>query len=507
MLAQRLGGLADLTFAGKEHQDVAAAIQAQLVDGVDDRLLHRLILLSGAGLLRRSVTYPRRGRCDPTPDHRRIAEVGENRPGLMVAEVMINRKSGRLASSRCTYPEQKIDVEAAFVCLVDDQGASYSVRSRSRRISASRMPSVISLTCVRRRRDHGTGPCSRRSAPPPDRARWPHAPDTVAAMRRGWVWPIRPNTPRPRLRQIFGSWVDFRGAGLAAQYDDLIVADQCTDPSTRSLIGNSVGNDGRGNDAPRRAATELDCWICCSSSRRSALSAGATATALGFACRRRRSRSRQFSMVSCQARQDSSLPEKGNHPTTTLRSMNSPSLHVRSALNGRRGARRRSAVRDRPVPTTARTTWPLRPDPRHANAEFIYQSELVLCLCLPHLGRTPVLSAGPAPRTGTLTPLRWMPTETGSPRHRPARRAPCQARVRPRNRPLARPALRHPGCAGTGAGQLSHGLKNGKALIFTSFHAGSKFRAALKNSSVAPLYRLAKRDFASVCPGSGGSQR
>ena len=28
-----------------------------------------------------------------------------------------------------------------------------------------------------------------------------------AAMRRGWVWPIRPRTPRPSSRQILGIWV------------------------------------------------------------------------------------------------------------------------------------------------------------------------------------------------------------------------------------------------------------------------------------------------------------
>src|SRR4051812_41981404 len=30
-----------------------------------------------------------------------------------------------------------------------------------------------------------------------------------AAMRRGWVWPIRPFSPRPSSRQILGSWVVF----------------------------------------------------------------------------------------------------------------------------------------------------------------------------------------------------------------------------------------------------------------------------------------------------------
>src|SRR5205823_3626807 len=28
-----------------------------------------------------------------------------------------------------------------------------------------------------------------------------------AAIRRGWVWPIWPVTPRPSSRQIFGNWV------------------------------------------------------------------------------------------------------------------------------------------------------------------------------------------------------------------------------------------------------------------------------------------------------------
>ena len=28
-------------------------------------------------------------------------------------------------------------------------------------------------------------------------------------MRRGWVWPIWPATPRPSSRQILGSWVVF----------------------------------------------------------------------------------------------------------------------------------------------------------------------------------------------------------------------------------------------------------------------------------------------------------
>ena len=46
VLAQRLGGLADLALARQEDQHVAARrVRAQLVHGVDDRLLQVLLVL------------------------------------------------------------------------------------------------------------------------------------------------------------------------------------------------------------------------------------------------------------------------------------------------------------------------------------------------------------------------------------------------------------------------------------------------------------------------------
>ena len=65
----------------------------------------------------------------------------------MVAEVMIDLRSGRRGSSSLEVAEQEVDVEAALVGLVDDDRVVAAQR-RSRWISASRMPSVITLTSV-----------------------------------------------------------------------------------------------------------------------------------------------------------------------------------------------------------------------------------------------------------------------------------------------------------------------------------------------------------------------
>ena len=95
-------------------------------------------------------------------------------------------------------------------CASSTIRVSYSSRSRSRRISVSSMPSVSSLTAV------ASLTWSRKRTLKP--TRWPsgspissaiRAARLRAAMRRGWVWPMRPKIPRPRSRQSFGSWVDF----------------------------------------------------------------------------------------------------------------------------------------------------------------------------------------------------------------------------------------------------------------------------------------------------------
>ena len=86
--------------------------------------------------------------------------------------------------------------------------ASYRESLRSRRISVSSKPSVITLTAV----DSATRSVKRTAKP----TSWPSSTLSSsamrwavarAAMRRGWVWPIMALRPKPARRQILGSWV------------------------------------------------------------------------------------------------------------------------------------------------------------------------------------------------------------------------------------------------------------------------------------------------------------
>ena len=70
----------------------------------------------------------------------------EKRSGSIVAEVMITLRSGRRGQQLLEVAEQEVDVEAALVRLVDDDRVVARAASRSRWISASRMPSVMTLT-------------------------------------------------------------------------------------------------------------------------------------------------------------------------------------------------------------------------------------------------------------------------------------------------------------------------------------------------------------------------
>lgn len=86
---------------------------------------------------------------------------------------------------------------------------SYASSSRSVWISASRMPSVISFTKV----DSGFTWSVKRTFQPtvsPSGVSSSSATRSAtvrAAIRRGWVCPIMPRTPRPSSMQILGIWV------------------------------------------------------------------------------------------------------------------------------------------------------------------------------------------------------------------------------------------------------------------------------------------------------------
>ena len=127
-------------------------------------------------------------------------------------------------------------------CASSMISVSYWRSSRSDCSSASRMPSVISLTSVSsptwsvNRTFQPTAPPSGTSSSSEIRSA------TVrAAMRRGWVWPISPRTPRPSSRQILGSWVVLPEPVSPATITTWCSAIAFLISSRRWLIGSSSG--------------------------------------------------------------------------------------------------------------------------------------------------------------------------------------------------------------------------------------------------------------------------
>ncbi|CAJ3337226.1 Uncharacterised protein [Burkholderia pseudomallei] len=145
VLAQRLGRVADLALAGQEHEHVAGAFAAQLVDRVDDAV-HQVAL----GLARALRAIAARARAFRVPDggrpvigDRPVAHLDriqppahlDHRRGPLVAAEMAREALGvdrrrrddqlQVRPPRQDLPEvaeQEIDVQAALVRLVDDEG-------------------------------------------------------------------------------------------------------------------------------------------------------------------------------------------------------------------------------------------------------------------------------------------------------------------------------------------------------------------------------------------------
>src|SRR5829696_4409851 len=76
-----------------------------------------------------------------------------------------------------------------------------------------------------------------------------------AARRRGWVWPIRPRTPRPSSRQSLGSWVLFPEPVSPATITTWLSRMAASTSSRRSTMGSSAGYAGVGTSARRLATT------------------------------------------------------------------------------------------------------------------------------------------------------------------------------------------------------------------------------------------------------------
>ncbi len=132
VLAQRLGRLADLTLPGEEHQAVARAVPGRRINRAEDRRLQvgrRLVVL----VARQRGHVHDIDRVRPARDHH--DRRGNRRPAghagrEVVAEALRIDGRGRdddlqvgpAREQLAQVPQQEIDVEAAFMGLVDDDG-------------------------------------------------------------------------------------------------------------------------------------------------------------------------------------------------------------------------------------------------------------------------------------------------------------------------------------------------------------------------------------------------
>ena len=126
---------------------------------------------------------------------------------------------------------------------------SYWRSSRSWAISASSTPSVMSLTSVasetwslNRILKPTTSPSGLSSSSAIRSA------TLRAAIRRGWVWPIRPRTPAAELEGDLGQLRRLARPGLAGDDDHLVVAqgggDVVPPVADRQLVGVADHGDG-----------------------------------------------------------------------------------------------------------------------------------------------------------------------------------------------------------------------------------------------------------------------
>ena len=217
VLAQVLGGLADLALAGQEDQHVARPPRGLAPELVDARRRWRRSRSWSRRLLERAASACSTGiEAARHLDHRRRAVA----PSEVLREALgVDRRRGddhlQVGPARqdlAQVAEQEVDVQAALVRLVDDDrvvGAQQRVALRLGEQDA------VGHQLDRRRRARagpGSAPCSRpprrAASSAPRRCAWR---PLDAAMRRGCVWPISPPPPcarpRPSASAIFGSWV------------------------------------------------------------------------------------------------------------------------------------------------------------------------------------------------------------------------------------------------------------------------------------------------------------
>lgn len=113
---------ADLALAGQEDQHVAGALARQLVRRVDDGVLHLHLALVFVTLLQRPVAHFHREGAAGDFDHRRAVEVAGEAVGVDGGGGDDDFQVRPARQQLLQVAQQEIDVQAALVRLVDDDG-------------------------------------------------------------------------------------------------------------------------------------------------------------------------------------------------------------------------------------------------------------------------------------------------------------------------------------------------------------------------------------------------
>ena len=130
MLAQGLGGLADLPLAGEKDQDIAPPLPGQLVHRLGDGDLHLVVALARVLFLRGAIAHLHRiGAPADLQDRRRpalgVREMGGKPLGIDGGggDDDLEVRPPRQQATQIT--EEKVDIEAPLVGLVNDEGVVF----------------------------------------------------------------------------------------------------------------------------------------------------------------------------------------------------------------------------------------------------------------------------------------------------------------------------------------------------------------------------------------------
>ena len=127
MARQQFGGIANLTLAGQENQDVATSRDSAFVDCIDNGVLDvAFLVFSHVGVTHRSVTHFHRIQAAGYLDHRRSAagrfEMPREAIGVDGGRGDDDLEIRPALQQLLEIAQQKVDVERALMRLVDDEG-------------------------------------------------------------------------------------------------------------------------------------------------------------------------------------------------------------------------------------------------------------------------------------------------------------------------------------------------------------------------------------------------